>query len=98
MNPSDPYPPDPCPFCNIASAYPFPEEPLWEGGKKQELGTCVPEEGDVDEGRTRPSSFVVLRARDVVAFLDILPMVGGEFGFLIGCWVGGGREGGFDAV
>lgn len=34
------------------------------------------EEGD-DTERTSPSSFVVLRSRDVVAFLDILPMVGG---------------------
>lgn len=36
------------------------------------------EEGD-DTERTSPSSFVVLRSRDVVAFLDILPMVGGKF-------------------
>jgi diadenosine tetraphosphate (Ap4A) HIT family hydrolase len=31
--------------------------------------------------RTEPSSFVVLRTRDVVAFLDILPMTGGMFIF-----------------
>jgi hypothetical protein len=39
----------------------------------------VPEEKEVDVDKTAPSSFVVLRSRDVVAFLDILPMVGGEF-------------------
>ncbi|KAF2832990.1 HIT-like protein [Ophiobolus disseminans] len=77
MNPSDPYPPDPCPFCNIAAAYPFPEALLWEGREK-ELERCVPAEGDVDAEMTAPSSFVVLRSRDVVAFLDILPMVGGH--------------------
>jgi hypothetical protein len=43
------------------------------------LGKCVPEEDEVDVERTDPGSFVVLRSRDVVAFLDILPMVGGEF-------------------
>lgn len=75
---TDPYPADPCPFCNIAAAYPFPESPLWEG-KKAELGRCVPREEELDVERTTPSSFVVLRSRDVVAFLDILPMVGGMY-------------------
>jgi hypothetical protein len=72
------YPPDTCPFCNIAAAYPFPESPLWKDRRK-ELEKCVPGEDEVLEGKTEPSSFVVLRSRDVVAFLDILPMTGGEF-------------------
>jgi hypothetical protein len=70
------YPPESCPFCGIASAYPAVEAPLWSSGK--ELEGCVPG-GDVDGERTSPASFVVLASRDVVAFLDILPMVGGEF-------------------
>jgi hypothetical protein len=69
------YPPESCPFCGIASAYPAVEAP-WSSGK--ELEGCVPE-GSVDMERTSPASFVVLASRDVVAFLDILPMVGGEF-------------------
>jgi hypothetical protein len=71
------YPADVCPFCNIASAYPFPESPLWEH-RKEELGRCVPDEKEADVEKTEPGSFVVLRSRDVVAFLDILQMVGGE--------------------
>ncbi|KAH7414392.1 HIT-like domain-containing protein [Phaeosphaeria sp. MPI-PUGE-AT-0046c] len=74
------YPADACPFCNIAAAFPYPESPLWEDRRTGgELGKCVPNEeegGDVE--RTDPSSFVVLRSKDVVAFLDILPMVGGH--------------------
>jgi hypothetical protein len=73
------YPPDTCPFCNIASAYPFPERTvgLWEDGSK-ELERCVPGEVEADDvEKTSPSSFVILRSHDVVAFLDILPMVGG---------------------
>jgi hypothetical protein len=76
------YPPGTCPFCNIAAAYPFPDSPLWTDRKK-EPGKCVPGEDEVQEGKTEPSSFVVLRSRDVVAFLDILPMTGGMFWFLI---------------
>ncbi|KAL5120296.1 hypothetical protein ACEQ8H_001854 [Pleosporales sp. CAS-2024a] len=71
------YPPEKCPFCNIASAYPFPESPLWEA-KKEELGRCVPDEKEADVEKTSPASFVVLRSLHVVAFLDILPMVGGH--------------------
>lgn len=73
------YPADACPFCNIASAYPFPSEKpgLWES-KKEELKRCVPDEDEADVEKTDPGSFVVLRSKDVVAFLDILPMVGGE--------------------
>jgi hypothetical protein len=70
------HPPESCPFCSIASAYPAVEAPLWSSGT--ELERCVPE-GGVDADRTNPASFVVLASRDVVAFLDILPMVGGEF-------------------
>jgi hypothetical protein len=76
------YPADTCPFCNIAAAYPFPESPLWEDTRQEEgrcLLGCVPSEQEADPERTNPGSFVVLRSRDVVAFLDILPMVGGEF-------------------
>jgi hypothetical protein len=74
------YPPDTCPFCTIASAYPFPANPLWEtSNDAAHLEKCVPAENEVDVDKTAPSSFVVLRSRDVVAFLDILPMVGGEF-------------------
>jgi hypothetical protein len=77
------YPPDTCPFCTIASAYPFPAaSPLWEPicthDAAAHLDKCVPEENEIDVDKTAPSSFVVLRSRDVVAFLDILPMVGGE--------------------
>lgn len=77
------YPPDTCPFCNIASAYPFPESPLWEGEGEAALKRCVPSEEESELGveKTSPSSFVVLRSRDVVAFLDILPMTGGEYFF-----------------
>jgi hypothetical protein len=86
MNAADAhYPAEKCPFCTIGSAYPFPAESsqvLWErksedGGDS--LGKCVPAEEEIDVERTEPGSFVVLRSRDVVAFLDILPMVGGEF-------------------
>lgn len=38
----------------------------------------MPQEDEVDGEKTDPSSFVVLRTRDVVAFLDILPMTGGK--------------------
>ena len=73
------YPPDACPFCGIAAAYPFPSsQGLWS--KKEEvLGDAVPEEEECGVERTSPSSFLVMRSRDVVAFLDILPMTGGEF-------------------
>lgn len=75
------YPAETCPFCTIAAAYPPPSEApqLWRDAKK-ELEACVPG-GEVDCGKTDPGSFVVLASRDVVAFLDILPMVGGEFFF-----------------
>ncbi|KAF2030140.1 HIT-like protein [Setomelanomma holmii] len=71
------YPPDTCPFCNIAAAYPFPGSTLWEG-EKEELARGVPQDEEAGIERTEPSSFVVLRTRDVVAFLDILPMTGGH--------------------
>lgn len=74
------YPPDTCPFCSIAAAFPFPEGArLWASGE-EELARSVPREEEADQvARTEPSSFVVLRSRDVLAFLDILPMVGGTF-------------------
>ncbi|KAH8727514.1 HIT-like domain-containing protein [Phaeosphaeriaceae sp. PMI808] len=71
------YPADACPFCNIAAAYPFPTSPLWSD-RKEELGRSVPEDEDARVEKTDPSSFVVLRSRDVIAFLDILPMTGGH--------------------
>lgn len=78
------YPPDACPFCGIAAAYPIPnhnQNGLWS--KKDEgLGDAVPAEDECGVEKTSPSSFLVLRTRDVVAFLDILPMTGGEFEFL----------------
>jgi|SRR5690242_10509372 hypothetical protein len=73
------YPPDACPFCGIASAYPFPSsQGLWSK-KEEALGDAVPEEDECGVERTSPSSFLVMRSRDVIAFLDILPMTGGEF-------------------
>lgn len=87
------YPPDTCPFCNIAAAYPFPESPLLEDrreGGGRELGKCVPSEEEAVAEKTEPGSFVVLRSRDVVAFLDILPMVGGELNSLIETRIGRG--------
>ena len=74
------YPPDACPFCAIAAAYPPPSlhssGKLWN--KKEELGDAVPKEGECDVEKTDPSSFLVMRTKDVVAFLDILPMTGGR--------------------
>ncbi|KAF2447629.1 HIT-like protein [Karstenula rhodostoma CBS 690.94] len=70
------YPADNCPFCTIAAAYPPSSSPLWTS-KEEDLLGCVPS-GDVDPEKTTPGSFVVLASRDVVAFLDILPMVGGH--------------------
>ena len=71
------YPPDACPFCGIAAAYPLPSSyGLWS--KKEELNDAVPAEEECGVEKTSPSSFLVLRSRDVVAFLDILPMTGGE--------------------
>ncbi|CAO2650441.1 Nn.00g017330.m01.CDS01 [Neocucurbitaria sp. VM-36] len=71
------YPPDVCPFCNIAAAFPCPESSLWSS-RTEDLGRCVPGEAEANYEKTSPSSFVVLRSRDVVAFLDILPMTGGH--------------------
>jgi hypothetical protein len=73
------YPVEPCPFCNIAAAYAYPGDALW-ASKKDELSKSVPGEKEVKEDSTTPSSFVVLRSKGVLAFLDIAPMVGGEFG------------------
>jgi hypothetical protein len=83
------YPPETCPFCTIAAAFPFPvsssnSPTLWTSSKDQESSTdCVPKEEESDPEKTNPSSFVVLRSRDVVAFLDILPMTGGKFYHLL---------------
>jgi hypothetical protein len=100
------YPPEACPFCGIAAAFPFPVSPssssasaststgLWESPKKRGdesergelqggLERCIPSEEESQHEKTSPSSFVVLRSRDVVAFLDILPMTGGEYFFSV---------------
>ena len=69
------YPPDACPFCGIASAFPAPSA---SPTSERELGTCIPSDEDSNIEKTTPSSFVVLASRDVVAFLDILPMTRGH--------------------
>lgn len=78
---TDPYPPsEPCPFCAIAAAYPFPEPTLWsKDDEEEDLANAVPTEEECDEDKTSPGSFVVLRSRNVVAFLDIAPMTEGRF-------------------
>ena len=88
------YPSETCPFCTIAAAHSFPPTTststststspasLWRSTSKQDhdlLMQSVPTEEESDPEKTSPSSFVVLRSRDVVAFLDILPMTGGKF-------------------
>lgn len=71
------YPPDACPFCGIAAAYPISQQSgLWS--KKEELRDAVPGEEECGVEKTSPSSFLVMRTSEVVAFLDILPMTGGE--------------------
>ncbi|KAH9870366.1 hypothetical protein IAQ61_005840 [Plenodomus lingam] len=95
------YPPERCPFCDIAAAFPFPAAPpaaestagpagppasgLWQHPRAKqeleeeaELARSIPTEQESDCEKTSPSSFVVLRSRYVVAFLDILPMTGGH--------------------
>ncbi|CAI6248260.1 unnamed protein product [Periconia digitata] len=53
-----------------------------EKREESSLQSCVPrDDGDVGSAnpdRTSPASFVVLASQEVVAFLDILPMVGGH--------------------
>ena len=73
------YPPDACPFCAIAAAYPVPVPSnggLWR--KREEVEDAVPGEEECGVEKTSPSSFLVMRTRDVLAFLDILPMTGGK--------------------
>lgn len=72
------YPPDACPFCAIAAAYPARAPALWAGASREAWAQSVPEGEEVRPEKTAPASFVVLASRDVVAFLDILPMTGGE--------------------
>lgn len=75
------YPPDSCPFCTIASAFPGPSAAaaasLW-APEAEKLGRSVPGEKDSEPEKTSPSSFVVLASEHVVAFLDILPMTRGH--------------------
>jgi hypothetical protein len=90
------YPADACPFCGIAAAYPDPsaKPALWSAkrrdaekgngeGSLEGLLEAVPEEEECGVEKTSPSSFVVMRSKNVVAFLDILPMTGGEFSFCL---------------
>ncbi|USP74287.1 uncharacterized protein yc1106_01561 [Curvularia clavata] len=54
---------------------------LWRSASEQQrqaLRACVPSDEESDPEKTSPSSFVVLRSSDVVAFLDILPMTWGH--------------------
>ena len=72
------YPQDACPFCAIATAYTAPTpSPLWSP-RPSSLISCIPAEDQCDPAKTSISSFVVLAAHDVLAFLDILPMTGGH--------------------
>jgi diadenosine tetraphosphate (Ap4A) HIT family hydrolase len=77
----DPYP-QTCPFCTIASAYPFPppsatlKAPTRSGDDEEFLLTAVPDAPDVT--KVQPSCFLVLSAPEVMAFLDILPMTRGH--------------------
>ncbi|KAF2808471.1 HIT-like protein [Mytilinidion resinicola] len=61
----------PCPFCAIAAAYPAPPA-------SSTLAASVPTDATAAPERVSPSAFVVLASRDVVAFLDILPMTAGH--------------------
>lgn len=76
------YPPDACPFCGIAAAYPVKDSGLWN--KEVELQDAVLNDEECSVDKTSPSSFLVMRTRDVVAFLDILPMTGGKSDYLQG--------------
>jgi len=71
------FPPEACPFCAIASAYPAHSTPLWSS-KSQLLSSCVPTDEQADPEKLNPNSFVILSSPDVIAFLDILPMTGGH--------------------
>ena len=51
----------------------------------------MPGDKESDYERVSPSAFVVLRSRDVLAFLDILPMTGGMLSFSFSS-LGGERE------
>ncbi|KAF2018835.1 HIT-like protein [Aaosphaeria arxii CBS 175.79] len=81
------YPPDTCPFCNIAVAFetlspsPSPTSPSPSSSPpavEEDLPSCIPSDDASDPAKTTPSSFVVLASRNVVAFLDILPMTRGH--------------------
>jgi hypothetical protein len=73
------YPPDACPFCNIAAAFPATaSSPLWQP-TQADLMDAVPSEAASNPEKTSPNAFVVLAGKDVMAFLDILPMTRGKF-------------------
>ncbi|KAF2266846.1 HIT-like protein [Lojkania enalia] len=67
------YPPEACPFCNIASAFPAPSSSL-RTPTYTEQAASIPTEKEADHEKVSPNAYVVLASRDVVAFLDILPM------------------------
>ncbi|ORY57445.1 HIT-like domain-containing protein [Pseudomassariella vexata] len=59
---------EPCPFCVIASAYPYfdPNSPP------------NPSDDDVDPDKVSPASFIVLSTPTLLAFLDIMPLSPGH--------------------
>ncbi|KAF2202706.1 HIT-like protein [Delitschia confertaspora ATCC 74209] len=81
------FPESPCPFCGIAEAFPYrPSTSLATSSTSSspssltssELLSCIPSNDNADPSKTDPSSFIVLAAENVIAFLDILPMTGGH--------------------
>ncbi|KAF2276183.1 HIT-like protein [Westerdykella ornata] len=79
------YPPDSCPFCNIASAFPSPSfqsrsraSTSSSSSRVESLIDCVPSDAASNHEKTTPSSFIILASQDVIAFLDILPMTRGH--------------------
>lgn len=80
------YPPDSCPFCNIASAFTssstsnshLSPSPSSTPTTSLDLAKCIPTDKETNPEKTTPSSFIVLASEDVIAFLDILPMTRGH--------------------
>jgi hypothetical protein len=82
------YPPEACPFCGIAAAFPCNTSSTTTStastssiqpiSKEGDLMSCIPDEEASDSTKTSPSSFIILASEDVIAFLDILPMTRGH--------------------
>ncbi|KAF2743142.1 HIT-like protein [Sporormia fimetaria CBS 119925] len=71
------YPPDACPFCNIASAFPASSPSASSPSAStswEKLRASVPDDNVANPEKTSPSCFIVLASDEVIAFLDILPM------------------------